>query len=164
MIMLKKLFTCDFLINNLQNFWFQGYSNVYLTCGTVDSHKNDKSIIPSQNLSPATYICDPCHYRPISLIFITCILMECGIEDTMLAFLKICGILSASQHGFKMSKSTTAHLLGCNFQWNASIKNNYGVDVAYLDFSKALDYVVHSKLIVKLISYGVCDMIMVFVI
>ena len=99
---------------------------------------------------------DPCNYRPISLTCIACKLMECGVKDTTLTFLKNCGILNASQHGFMMSKSTTTQLLECNFDWNAAIKNKHGVDVVYLDFAKAFDSVVHSKLIVKLRSYAWC--------
>jgi hypothetical protein len=38
-----------------------------------------------------------------------------------------------------MSKSTTTHLLKCNFDWNTTINNKHGVDVVYLDFAKAFD-------------------------
>jgi hypothetical protein len=61
------------------------------------------SVVPVFKNSPG----DSCSYRPISLTCIACKLMECGIKDTMLAFLKSCGTLSNSQHGFMTSKSTT---------------------------------------------------------
>ena len=38
--------------------------------------------------------------------------------------------------------------------WTAAIDQGYGVDVAYLDFSKAFDSVPRQRLFQKLASYG----------
>ena len=65
------------------------------------------------------------------------------------------GALSNSQHGFLTSKSTTTHLLECSLDWNLALRSRKAVDVIYLDFAKAFDSVVHSKLVAKLNSYGV---------
>jgi hypothetical protein len=47
---------------------------------------------------------DPSNDRPISLTCIVCKLMECGIKDALLVFLKEHKIINASQHGFMAKK------------------------------------------------------------
>jgi len=56
-------------------------------------------------------------------------------------------------------KLTTTHLLECNLDWNTAIKSKHGVNIV-LDFAKAFDSVVHTKLIAKLRCYGVCGLIL----
>jgi len=103
---------------------------------------------------------DPCNYRPISLTCITWKLMEGGVKDALLVFLREHKINNASQHGSMARKSTTTHWLECNFDWNIAIKSRHGVDIVYLDFAKAFHSVVHTKLIAKLRCDGICGMVL----
>jgi hypothetical protein len=96
---------------------------------------------------------DPANYRPISLTCIASKLMETGIKDALLDHLNKYEVLSDVQHGFLKNKSTTTHLLECCLDWNIALRSKQAVDVIYLDFAKAFDSVVHSKLIAKLSRY-----------
>jgi hypothetical protein len=58
---------------------------------------------------------NPCNYRPISITCIACKLLECGVKDGILDFLKQHKIIDASHHGFMTNKSTTSHLLECPY-------------------------------------------------
>ena len=94
---------------------------------------------------------------------LTCIsskLMEAGIKDHLLAHMKNSGALSNSQHGLLTSKSTTTHLVECSLDWNLALRSRKAVDIIYLDFAKAFDSVVHSKLVAKLNSYGVNNVVL----
>ena len=46
-------------------------------------------------------------------------------------------------------------LLGSYNDWSAAQNVGNSVDVIYLDFVKAFDSVVHSKLLLKLAAYGI---------
>jgi hypothetical protein len=78
--------------------------------------------------------------------------MEVGIKDTLLTQMYSSGLLN-SQCGFLKNKSTTTHLLEYCLDWNVALRSKKAVDIIYLDFAKAFDSVVHSKLIVKLTCY-----------
>ena len=85
--------------------------NVSLQTGDLPDIWKLASVVPVfKKGSPG----DPCNYRPISLTCIACKLMECGVKDSLLAFLKEHKIINDSQHGFMAKKSTTTHLLECN--------------------------------------------------
>ena len=103
---------------------------------------------------------DPSNYRPISLTCIASKIMESGIKDYLLTHMKSAGLINSSQHGFMASKSTTTHLLECCSDWNVALRSRKAVDVIYLDFAKAFDSVVHSKLLAKLASYGINNMVL----
>ena len=85
--------------------------------------------------------------------------MEVGIKDALLTHMNSSGLLNDSQHGFLKNKSTTTHLLECCLDWNVALRAKSAVDVIYLDFAKAFDSVVHTKLIAKLSCYGINEML-----
>jgi hypothetical protein len=96
------------------------------------------------------------NYRPISLTSVICKIMERVIKDEILAYLETHRLLSENQHGFRTGRSTTTQLLSCLNQWTDAINSgDFYVDVAYLDYRKAFDSVVHSKLLAKLSAFGI---------
>jgi len=95
------------------------------------------------------------NYRPISLTCIVCKIMESVIKDNLIAYLLGNGLITKQQHGFLAKHSTCSQLLECVDDWSIELNLRHSIDVAYIDFQKAFDSVVHSKLCYKLKSYGV---------
>jgi hypothetical protein len=80
--------------------------NLSLQTGVIPAIWKHASVVPVfKKGSPG----DPCNYRPTSLTCIACNLMECGIKDALLAFLREHKLISASQHGFMANKSANTH-------------------------------------------------------
>ena len=95
------------------------------------------------------------NYRPISL---TCVLsktMESITKDQISDYLFTKGLLSRHQHGFLPGKSTCTQLLESVQDWALSLRCGNPVDVIYIDFSRAFDSIVPSKLMAKLTAYGI---------
>jgi len=103
---------------------------------------------------------DPANYRPISLTCVACKLLEIGIKTNLLNHLLRNNVISSSQHGFLSRKSTTTQLLECFLDWNIALNGRNQIDIIYLDYAKAFDSVVHSKLLAKLQSYGIDDLLL----
>ena len=81
--------------------------------------------------------------------------MERLIVDKVQSYLTAENITSVDQYAFTAGRSCQSQLLKFS---NEILKNTIDgnqVDVAYLDFSKAFDSVVHSKLIFKLKCIGI---------
>ena len=66
-------------------------------------------------------------------------------------------LISRQQHGFLSKRSTCTQLLESINDWSVALDNKNNVDIVYVDFSRAFDSVVHSKLLCKLASYGIRD-------
>jgi len=63
--------------------------------------------------------------------------------------------VTKQQHGFLAKHSTCSQLLECVNDWTIELNFRHSIDVAYMDFQKAFDSVVHSKLCHKLKCYSV---------
>ena len=58
-------------------------------------------------------------------------------------------------HKIKDKRSTGTQLLECFQDWFLEIHNKKAIDIVYIDYSRAFDSLVHSKLLIKLSSYGI---------
>jgi Reverse transcriptase (RNA-dependent DNA polymerase) len=64
-------------------------------------------------------------------------------------------VINKQQHGFLRKRSTVTNLTETMRDWTLAVENKQSVACAYIDYSNAFDVVSHSKLMVKLASYGI---------
>jgi hypothetical protein len=81
--------------------------------------------------------------------------MEAIIKDQLVSYLLAKGLISKHQHAFIKKHSTITNLLECTHDWAIAMHGVKAVDAIYIDFSRAFDSVVHSKLLYKLSNYGI---------
>lgn len=81
--------------------------------------------------------------------------MEAIIKHQLVSFLLSKGLISKQQHAFITRHSTVTNLLECTHDWAVAVHGGHAVDAIYIDFSRAFDSVVHSKLILKLNNLGI---------
>ena len=97
----------------------------------------------------------PSNYRPIALTCTCCKILESIIATQLTQFLFQHHLITRHQHGFLKRHSTSTNLLETINDWTISLNNHKSVSVAYIDFKSAFDCISHSKLILKLSSYGI---------
>jgi len=97
----------------------------------------------------------PTNYRPISLTCSICKIIESIVKDQIVSYLLTHGLLSKEQHAFIAKHSTITNLLECVHDWALSLHNRVPQDVIYFDFSHAFDCVDHSKVCIKVQSFGI---------
>ena len=125
-----------------------GYENNYLPVEWLRAY-----ITPIFKKGSST---DPNNYRPIALTSTICKLMESIIKNQILSYLLTKGLISKKQHAFIANHSTATNLLECTQDWFVSLNSSRDTDVIYIDFSRAFDSIVISKLLFKLEQYGIC--------
>ena len=97
----------------------------------------------------------PSNYRPISLTSQVVKLIELIVREQIWYFLTKSEVLNPCEHGFVKHKSCFTNLLESHNTWTSALDMGFGVDVIYLDYSKAFDSVPHLRLISKLQAYGI---------
>ncbi|CAH8480123.1 unnamed protein product [Dicrocoelium dendriticum] len=100
---------------------------------------------------------DPSNYRPVTLLPILSKVMESIVADALVCYLENCNLITPEQHGFRRQRSCTTNLLIARSSWTEAADAGEGVDVIYLDFSKAFDRLDHRILLSKLQHYGIGD-------
>ena len=95
------------------------------------------------------------NYRPISLTFVPCKLMEKLIRNALVDQMTQNNLFSKAQHGFISGKSCITQLLEFVEDVSRAIDDGEDVDVIYLDFKKAFNKVPHERLLRKLHGHGI---------
>ena len=95
------------------------------------------------------------NYRPVSLISVPCKLLEHIMFQHIMTCLDAHNVLVDHQHGFRSNRSCETQLINTTEHLTCSINNRNQTDLLILDFSKALDTVVHKRLHLKLQYYGI---------
>jgi hypothetical protein len=89
--------------------------------------------------------------------------MEHVIKNQLLSYLLIKSLISKHQHAFIVKHSTTTNLLECLQDWSVALNDGCSVDVIYIDFKRAFDCIVYSKLLYKLQRYGICGKLLAWI-
>ena len=94
------------------------------------------------------------NYRPVSLTFVICKILESIIKDPVVEHLEQQGFYMGCEHGFVKGHSTLTNLLETFESCTRILEEGFGVDAIYLDYRKAFDTVPHLKLLYKLKELG----------
>ena len=100
------------------------------------------------------------NYRPVSLTSQVVKILESIIRSRILQYLSDNNVINHYQHGFVSKKSCFTNLLETFEDWTLAIDEGFGIDVIYLDYSKAFDSVPHFRLIEKLRGYGLSGILL----
>lgn len=81
--------------------------------------------------------------------------MERIVKLQLIDYLLNNNLITRHQHGFLSKRSTVTNLIEASHDWVLAVSDRKAVDVVYVDFSRAFDSIVFSKLLIKLQQYGI---------
>ena len=96
-----------------------------------------------------------CNYRPVSLTYVPCKLLEHIVCSNIIAHLDGYKLLSGRQHAFRKRYSCETQLTTVINDWAKILDNRGQVDTFILDFEKAFNKPPHELLKSKLFNYGI---------
>ena len=94
------------------------------------------------------------NYRPVSLTYIACKVMEKLIREQLMRHLVNNELVTKNQYDFVPGRSCSTQLLETLDDWTSIIDNGGSLDVVYMNYMKAFDTVPHGRLLIKLSAYG----------
>ena len=94
------------------------------------------------------------NYKPVSLTYIICKMLESLIWDALIKHLLDNNLLVEYHHGFIWGRSCVTQLLKIMDTSTEILDEGYDVDIAYLDYRKAFDSVPYERLLIKLEGHG----------
>ena len=97
----------------------------------------------------------PKNYRPVALTSQICKVFEKVVRRRIAAYLEENHLFNPGQHGFRAGRSCLSQLLSHLDRITALLEQGSGVDVVYLDFSKAFDKVDIGITLQKLRDLGI---------
>ena len=77
------------------------------------------------------------------------------IRGNIIAHMNANGLISNTQFGFILRRSTILQLLHVVEEWTDILESGGTIDVCYMDFTKAFDKVPHRRLLEKAKSNGI---------
>ena len=83
------------------------------------------------------------NYRPVSLTYIVCKVMESVVRDRLMYHMESNNLFLKDQFGFRSDYSYVTQLLHVLEEWSKALDSLQNIDVIYLDFRKAFDTVAH---------------------
>ncbi len=101
----------------------------------------------------------PCNYRPVSLTSVLSKVMENFTHDHIMSFVSEHGLISIAQHGFVQRKSCVTNLLEARDILTEAVHAEFAADIIYTDFAKAFGKVPHKRLLHKLKTYGISNLL-----
>uniref|UniRef100_A0A803JMC7 Reverse transcriptase domain-containing protein n=1 Tax=Xenopus tropicalis TaxID=8364 RepID=A0A803JMC7_XENTR len=101
----------------------------------------------------------PGNYRPVSLTSVVGKLFEGLLRDHIQNYVVENGIMSSNQHGFMKDRSCQTNIIAFYDEVSKKLDSGDAVDIIYLDFAKAFDTVPHKRLLSKLRSIGLSEVV-----